>query len=325
MAIKRMISNHVIQTDKFMKMTQGAQLLYFHLNLSADDDGFNPAPYKVMESCKAVEEDMRQLVERGYVQIFKSGVIVIRHWLINNTLKEATYHPSIHTEEKDLLGADEGGEYQLLELLPTGSRSLSKIQYEKGNLPLSATDLRAEYRNVKYKLDSYSLESSVKSGVDTFAKSTLGERREEKRSKEESSSTPALEEDCLYGDEKNVFLLPEEYRKLCEKYEQVHKLINKVGYIFLNKRKLPLSHYGYICKIALEDGWPVKKRDKQTSEYHQEQERQEAKKNEEIQMIMELEKIDEGAATKIYEQRCEDAKKAVMEKVRRMMQGENND
>ena len=40
MAQRRMFSKKITETDLFLDMPMSAQCLYFHLNMSADDDGF---------------------------------------------------------------------------------------------------------------------------------------------------------------------------------------------------------------------------------------------------------------------------------------------
>ncbi|MCD2434777.1 hypothetical protein LQE88_02030, partial [Acidaminococcus sp. NSJ-142] len=37
---RRMICRTVVKDSRFLKLTKGAQALYFHLMLEADDDGF---------------------------------------------------------------------------------------------------------------------------------------------------------------------------------------------------------------------------------------------------------------------------------------------
>ena len=39
MAQRRMFSKKIVETDFFMEMSPTAKLLYFYLNMSADDDG----------------------------------------------------------------------------------------------------------------------------------------------------------------------------------------------------------------------------------------------------------------------------------------------
>ena len=47
MANRRMFSNDIADTDKFLEMPPTSQSLYFHLGLKADDDGFVASPKKI--------------------------------------------------------------------------------------------------------------------------------------------------------------------------------------------------------------------------------------------------------------------------------------
>ncbi len=180
---------------------------------------------------------MRQLIEHGYVLPFESGVIVIRHWLIHNQLRTATYRAT-EREEKCLLGAGKNGEYELLSELPEGAKNLVELQDEKSRekgeeTPLTMTDLKRANKNVKLELDSCFCEESVQPELDTFAKNNVEERREEKRREGERR-------DNLYGKERNVFLLPDEYRTICERYEHPNKLIDKISFILLGSEKITI-------------------------------------------------------------------------------------
>ena len=44
MAQRRMFHTDVVESDKFLDLSAGAQLLYFHLGMQADDDGFLIGP-----------------------------------------------------------------------------------------------------------------------------------------------------------------------------------------------------------------------------------------------------------------------------------------
>ena len=102
MADKRMFSKSVIDTDQFIEMPVSARLLYFDLGMRADDDGFI-TPKRVMKMTGATEDDLRILITRKYVIPFDSGVIVIRHWRMNNYLKSDRYKETEYKEEKGCL------------------------------------------------------------------------------------------------------------------------------------------------------------------------------------------------------------------------------
>lgn len=311
MAVKRMISNSVIHTDDFLKMSQGAQLLYFFLNLSADDDGFNSAPKVEMNICRATEEDLRQLINHRYIIPFESGVIVIRHWLINNQLKEKTYHSTLYMDEKKRLGAGENGEYELIELLPSGSKDLSMLQLEKGKTPLSAKDLMRENKIVQLSLDKYTNMENVKLSLDKLPRGE--EEREEKKREEERGGDETLEisENNLYGEMNNVYLLPDEFKNIINEYKKPLLLINKVSYYLKNSERTFNSHYALIQKIAIDDKWERKPIKKETRK----EENTNTGKIDEIKRIMEEKEIGLEEAEKIYNYELQEARKRVMDKI----------
>ena len=47
MANKRMFSKMITASDAFVDMPATSQLLYFHLNMEADDDGFVSNPKRI--------------------------------------------------------------------------------------------------------------------------------------------------------------------------------------------------------------------------------------------------------------------------------------
>ncbi len=117
MAQKRMFRLDVLDTDAFLSLPLSAQALYFHLNLRADDDGFIDKPKLIMRMIGAGEDDMKLLIVKRFVIIFESGVIVIKHWRMHNTIKGDRYHPTKYTDELHSLEIKENKSYTL-----TGSK-----------------------------------------------------------------------------------------------------------------------------------------------------------------------------------------------------------
>ena len=113
MAEKRMFSSNVIDSDAFLDMSPTARLLYYDMGMRADDDGFIDSPKKIMRIIGASESDLKELIDNGFVLRFESGVIVIRHWYVNNRVRRDTYHETIYTEEKSRLFMEKNNVYQL--------------------------------------------------------------------------------------------------------------------------------------------------------------------------------------------------------------------
>lgn len=112
MAEKRMFAKSIVLTDAFLDMPMSARCLYFTLSMLADDDGFVGSPKSIMRQCGASQDDMMILLTKRYVLSFDSGVLVIKHWLINNYLRPDRYHPTTYQEELAMLTTDEKGAYR---------------------------------------------------------------------------------------------------------------------------------------------------------------------------------------------------------------------
>lgn len=52
MAVRRIFSVDVIDTDDFLELPSSAQALYFHLGMRADDNGFVSSPNKIIKNSK---------------------------------------------------------------------------------------------------------------------------------------------------------------------------------------------------------------------------------------------------------------------------------
>ena len=92
-------------------MPVSAQNLYFHLNVRADDDGFVDSPRKVMKIVGAADDDLKILLAKRYLLIFDSGIIVIKHWRLHNTIQKDRYKPTLYKEEMNQLQIKHNGAY----------------------------------------------------------------------------------------------------------------------------------------------------------------------------------------------------------------------
>ena len=114
MAQRRMFSQKVTETDKFLDMGLTAQSLYFHLGMNADDDGFVGNPKSIKRMIGASEDDLKALVEKDYLIVFEDGVVVIKDWRISNYVKPDRYTPTIYTDDRKLIGLDKNKRYQFV-------------------------------------------------------------------------------------------------------------------------------------------------------------------------------------------------------------------
>ena len=117
MANRRMFSKKVIDTDTFLDMPDSAQILYFHLALRADDDGFIASPKMIMRMLGSSDDNMKLLVAKGYIIPFESGVCVIKHWRVHNYIQKDRYQETFYKYEKSLIDPDPNNdnEYTLLD------------------------------------------------------------------------------------------------------------------------------------------------------------------------------------------------------------------
>lgn len=109
-----MFAKTIIDSDAFLDMAVTSQLLYFHLSMRADDDGFVNKPKSIMRMCNCKETDLQILAENKFIIPFKSGIVVIKHWQIHNYLRKDTYTETKYKEEKSELERDENGAYRLI-------------------------------------------------------------------------------------------------------------------------------------------------------------------------------------------------------------------
>ena len=113
MAQKRMFNNSVVGSDSFLEMPDSSQNLYFHLGMRADDDGFVDNWKSIMRMTGKKEDDLKILISKSFILPFESGILVIKHWKLNNYIQKDRYKETIHTSEKALLTTDENNVYRL--------------------------------------------------------------------------------------------------------------------------------------------------------------------------------------------------------------------
>ena len=155
MADKRMFSLSVVDTDWFLDLPLSTQALYFHLNMRADDDGFVDAPNSIVRKIGASKNDFDLLVAKRYVLRFESGIIVIKHWRMHNTIQKDRYHPTQFQEELNLLSIKDNKSYTDNKCIQNVSKvDTDCIQNVSSDLDLGLDkdiDLVLEKENIKEK------------------------------------------------------------------------------------------------------------------------------------------------------------------------------
>ena len=149
-----MFSKSVVLCDTFLDMPATARCLYFTLNMLADDDGFVDSPKSVMRQSGASEDDMKILLAKFFLIPFDTGIVVIRHWRINNYLRSDRYRETRYLNEKAELVINNDSSYSKKEdvkpklLDKTPRKELEKIEkmylenyqslYESGLLKMAS-------------------------------------------------------------------------------------------------------------------------------------------------------------------------------------------
>ena len=147
MAEKRMFAKSIVLSDAFLDMPMSARCLYFTLGMLADDDGFVGAPKSIMRQCGASQDDLGILISKRFVLVFDSGVIVIKHWRINNYLRADRYTETTYLEEKSSLTTDGKGAYTEIGIPPGIPPGIPSI--DKGSVGKSSEEKIREAEEVR--------------------------------------------------------------------------------------------------------------------------------------------------------------------------------
>ena len=216
MSEKRCFSNCIIDSDLFLDMPVKAQLLYFHLGMHTDNEGFVSSPRKIQRIVGCCDEDMEVLVSNGYVIPFESGVIVITHFNVHNSLRKDR-QKTVYKHERALLSLDETGAYTL------GGQLSDSCQTSDSQVADKCPPKRREEKGREYN------------------------RREGNCTAAEAAALPPSNNKKAYGEFNNVLLSDQELEKLkadysnrCDDYiERLSSYIERTG-------KAYKSHYATI-------------------------------------------------------------------------------
>lgn len=113
MAERRMFAKTIVDSDAFLEMPVSSQLLYFHLSMRADDEGFINNPKSIMRTVGSKDDDMNMLIVKKFIIPFESGVVVIKHWKIHNYIQSDRFIATKYNEEKSMLELDENKAYRV--------------------------------------------------------------------------------------------------------------------------------------------------------------------------------------------------------------------
>ncbi len=111
MAKRRMFSIEVVESDAFCVLPCSAQVLYFHLAMSADDDGFVDKWKSILRYLKVKTAMLDLLIDMGYVIEFSNEVLLIADWLRHNRIRADRYEKSQYNYLLDTLDRHPSGRY----------------------------------------------------------------------------------------------------------------------------------------------------------------------------------------------------------------------
>lgn len=115
MTIKRMFSLKILGSTEFLSLPPSPQILYIHLCMRADNDGFISNPSVILRMLKIRSSNLELLKKSGLILSFEgSKAVSIKHWHVHNSIKEELkWNLNNCRQEKMLVTLNDSGEYQL--------------------------------------------------------------------------------------------------------------------------------------------------------------------------------------------------------------------
>lgn len=140
-AERRMFTKKITESDAFLDMPSSTQMLYFHLSMNADDDGFVNNPRRIQRMCGASDDDFKLLALKSFILTFENGIIVIKHWKMHNYIQSDRYKPTDYIAEKSQLGLEHNKAYTLDEKKMEIKCASTLNVLEKGFIPPSVFEI----------------------------------------------------------------------------------------------------------------------------------------------------------------------------------------
>lgn len=218
MAERRMFAKTIVTSDAFLDMPASTRCLYFLLGMVADDDGFVNNPRSIMRQSGATADDLNLLIAKRFILTFQSGVVVIKHWCIHNTIQKDRYKETKYLEEKSTLTLDGNKAYTeaVSDVYPECIQDVSKP------------------------------EPQVRLGEVRLGESRVGEVIEE--------AAPPKSTRHKYGQYKNVLLTDEDMDKLQEEFpHDWHERIESLSSYMASHGKSYKNHLATIRNWARKD------------------------------------------------------------------------
>lgn len=252
MAERRCFGMKIVDSDAFLDMPLSTQALYFHLGMRADNDGFVNNPRRIARLIGACDDDLNILFVKRFILLYEGGIVVIKHWRIQNTLKNDRLKMPQYPEIAAKVYIKDNGSYT-----DDFSEGISLLDFKAQKLGLPNG----------FQMDSNGLPNgTLKEGKGKELKGIEfnGEEDEALESNEDTDSTDlstdlsTIQLDFSHGKlgEGLVFMSEEQFSSLCEKlsYDEIHHYFEKLKtFIRKNPHATIHSHYRTILKWVEED------------------------------------------------------------------------
>ena len=238
---RRMFSDEITTSDAFLDMPTESQLLYFHLGMQADDDGFIANTKMIQRVIGASDDSLKLLFHKKFLIPFETGVCVVKHWRINNQIRKDRYTETKYTNEKSSLFIRENGAYSMN---PEGAIPVPRGHF----LPpkIDGDDMVDQFAtNGQPSIGKYSI-GKVSIGKDSIDTDT---DEVPKKSSKKKSDEP---EKLSFGELQKVKLTQDEYDKLIARFgeKNTNLLIFELDTYVASKGAKYQSHYATMLNWA---------------------------------------------------------------------------
>ena len=113
MAKSRMMNKGLLSKDKFLQLSCATQLLYFHMCLNADDEGFIDNAFTLVRQLPVGLEDLKILIEKEYIIMLEDYLYVVTHWRVHNNIDKQHYTGTAYIDYMHHLYINESKAYSL--------------------------------------------------------------------------------------------------------------------------------------------------------------------------------------------------------------------
>jgi hypothetical protein len=208
--------------------------------MRADDDGFINNPKKIQRMIGASDDDLRVLLAKRFILSFDSGVIVIKHWRMHNTLQKDRYKPTQYQEEYSTLLLKKNRSYT-----DRNEDALPLVNSFETDCIQSGNKVDTQYSIVENSIDKNSVVV------------VEGNGNSNGNSKNADESVDNSKMELMYGTlGQGVVLLTDEQRdSLLDQLglDAFNHYVKKLADFIINKKANVGNHYGTILKWYAQD------------------------------------------------------------------------